>query len=155
MRCAGNMARRHAHRASEHASNRNRSDAGPKKQSGACADPLLFYPQHAKCACRHYENGRNKICAHLCVCCCAQLNDTIAWHVVKSWAIAWHTCACSSPETPCALLLAPASIFQSNTCCFAKTTKWGKWHPIWCVVWWLLGKHGTGPRPKPPQTCLA
>ena len=48
----------------------------PRKQSGSLPVRLLFYPQHRIRTCRHYENGRAKICAHLCVCRCAPLHCT-------------------------------------------------------------------------------
>ena len=47
--------------------------AKTKKQSGACADPMLFHPQHLNGTCRHCENRHHKMCAHLCVCCRARL----------------------------------------------------------------------------------
>ena len=46
----------------------------PKTQSGTWADRLLIYPQHYIRTCRHYENGRAKICAHLPVCVRARLH---------------------------------------------------------------------------------
>ena len=48
----------------------------PRKQSGALPARLLFYPQRYNRACRHYENGQAKICAHLCVCRCARPHCT-------------------------------------------------------------------------------
>ena len=47
-----------------------------KTQSGAGAYQPLDDPQHLKPACRHYENGRAKICAHLRVSVCARLHCT-------------------------------------------------------------------------------
>ena len=47
--------------------------ARPKNQSGTGTDQLLDYPQHRKPACRRYENGDHKTCAHLCVRHCDRL----------------------------------------------------------------------------------
>ena len=46
--------------------------ARPKNQFGTGTGAPLIYPQHSKVPCRHYENGRAKICAHgTCVYPCA------------------------------------------------------------------------------------
>ena len=50
--------------------------ARPKNQFGTGTGAPLIYPQHSKLACRHYENGRAKICAHLRVSVCARLHCT-------------------------------------------------------------------------------
>ena len=72
----GNMACNHAHRACEHAPNRNRSGGTveQREHSGSHADQPVIHPQHLNQARRHYENGGMKMRAHLCVCCCARLH---------------------------------------------------------------------------------
>ena len=66
----------------------------PKTQSGTHADQAPDLPQHLKGRCRHYENGRAKICAHLCVCRCAPLHCTPG-HCEK-YLGAWGGTQCES-----------------------------------------------------------
>jgi hypothetical protein len=73
--------------------------ARPKNQFGTGTGAPLIYPQHSKVPCRHYENGRAKICAHLCVCRCARLHCTPG-HCEKS-AATWGGTQCEITAHMC------------------------------------------------------
>ena len=109
-----------------------------KKQSGACADPRLFYPQHPKCTCRHYENGRNKICAHLCVCHCARLHCTPGH--CENYLETWGGTQCESKaQIPCA---SGACSWAGRACDMGQMRAdshvqrvGGNYGAVWMMVW--------------------
>ena len=73
--------------------------ARPKNQFGTGTGAPLIYPQHSKVPCRHYENGRAKICAHPRVSLCARLHCTPG-HCEKS-AATWGGTQCENAVHLC------------------------------------------------------